>query len=297
MQEKSQVLFPALQDAVSSLRSSLGPLSATLAGAFHPNVVAGLCLMLVPFAGALALPQATLRQHGAPFLRYLAAAATLFVVAVVLLTQSRAAYMGLAAAALTMVAQLRPRWLRVGLPLLAAAAVAAGLTLGWSHLAEAIVSSDPAFGLAWRRDVWRASGLMVSDFCFTGVGFGCFEPVLSLLYPLSLGGSAPHAHNLFLQVAVDLGIPGALAYAWLLIRTLWLAVRRPHGELAFMSAAGVAAIAGLLVQGILDAAVWGNKGAFLPWVVLGLLLALSTRTDASGSDVADSAQGARTPGD
>jgi len=96
---------------------------------------------------------------------------------------------------------------------------------------------------------------------------------------------------------VDLGIPGALAYAWLLIRTLWLAVRRPHGELAFMSAAGVAAIAGLLVQGILDAAVWGNKGAFLPWVVLGLLLALSTRTDASGSDVADSAQGARTPGD
>lgn len=291
MQEKSQVLFPALQDAVSSLRNSLGPLSAALAGAFHPNVVAGLCLILLPFGGTLALPQAARRKAGRHLEQYLAAAITLFVLTVVLLTQSRAAYMGLAAATLVLIAQLRPRWLLVGLPALGVLVVVGGLVLGWANLADSIISSDPAFGLAWRLDVWRASRLMVSDFCFTGVGFGCFEPVLSLLYPLSLGGSAPHAHNLFLQVAADLGLPGALAYSWLLVQTLWLAIRKPHRELPLMSAAGVSAIAGLGVQGVLDAAIWGNKGAFLPWVILGLILALSSVTGESGAVIMDEGQG------
>ena len=68
--------------------------------------------------------------------------------------------------------------------------------MGWTRLADAMVSSDPAFGLEWRLGFWSASVRIVRDFWVTGVGFGCFEPVVALLCPLPLTGVPPHAHNL-----------------------------------------------------------------------------------------------------
>ena len=65
---------------------------------------------------------------------------------------------------------------------------------------------------------------MLQDFPFTGIGMGSFEQVTNLLYPLFIapGGGITHAHNLFLQVAVDLGLPGLVA--WLSILILVVAV-------------------------------------------------------------------------
>jgi hypothetical protein len=56
-----------------------------------------------------------------------------------------------------------------------------------------------------------------------------------------------------------------------LIGATYVYRRRLHWSLAAGSAAGLAA---LLVHGLVDAAVWGNKAAFLPWLLLALICLL-----------------------
>ena len=64
--------------------------------------------------------------------------------------------------------------------------------------------------LEGRIEVWSRAISMIQDFLFTGIGRGSFGPLADTLYPFFLAapGTGPHAHNLFLQVAVDLGILG-----------------------------------------------------------------------------------------
>jgi putative inorganic carbon (HCO3(-)) transporter len=210
---------------------------------------------------------------------------TLTMLVILVLTQSRAAYMGLAAALLVLVALTRTRWLLVVLPILMCAVIGGGMLVGWSTLADALVSRDPAYGLEWRRGIWSAGIQMAGDFPFTGVGFGCFEPIMSLFYPLVSNHGASHAHNLFLQLAIDLGLPGLVAFLAILGLAVYLAIsswvvsrRAAQARCLFLSAACLASLTGMCVHGLFDAASWGNKGAFVPWLVIGAAAALYRRS-------------------
>jgi O-antigen ligase len=54
---------------------------------------------------------------------------------------------------------------------------------------------------------------------------GTFGPVADLFYPFFLveRGQIPHAHNIFLQVAVDLGLPGLVAWTMIVIQIFKIA--------------------------------------------------------------------------
>ena len=69
-------------------------------------------------------------------------------------------------------------------------------------------------GVEGRVEIWSRAIYMIQDFSFTGIGMGSYMDVADLLYPFFLAapGKIDHAHNLFLQVAVDLGIPGFIAW-------------------------------------------------------------------------------------
>jgi putative inorganic carbon (HCO3(-)) transporter len=111
---------------------------------------------------------------------------------------------------------------------------------------------------------------------------GTFDRVVPLRYPYILLAGAelaiPHAHNLFLQVAVDLGIPGLIAFTALLAVVLSAALRAARtwvGErdLALQAAGLGAGMAAVLVHGLVDAAVWGTKPAIILWAIMGLTMA------------------------
>ncbi len=218
-----------------------------------------------------------------------------------LLTQSRGAMLAAAGGVVVVVLLRWPR-LRVAAPLLALLLLPAIASLDGgasdtavAGAAAALPSAGDAVLLGWdgRLELWSRALYILNDFPFTGSGIGAFDRVVHVLYPLFLSNpDAPisHAHSLLLQVGVDLGIPGLIAYLALFINTFLLlarVMRQPQAamgaDLAWALAAGIAgSLTAMLLHGLVDAALWGSKPAFLPWLFVALAVVLSLRPAAPG---------------
>jgi putative inorganic carbon (HCO3(-)) transporter len=203
-----------------------------------------------------------------------------------LLTQSRGAWMGAAMAVWVMLIYLWPRliWL--------APVGALGLAgiVWWAGAALIAAGLDGNMG---RFELWSRSLDLIRDMPYTGAGAGTFEPILDTQFPFYLHGAwVEHAHNLFLQVAVDLGLPGLIAILALLGLVLWCAwdAARRYREagayaLAVLSWAGLASVVAMGVHGTVDATTWiVSRGAFVPWAVVGTILALHRQAVALEAD-------------
>ena len=263
-------------------------------GAIHPNEIGGALTLLAPLAGALTLGALRLdawRRGRRPWKIALPAALVLLdglIALVLLLTLSRSAFMGLAVGMTIVLASWllgapRPRRQRLfgGLVLFSIAAVT--LWVGWRLVATWTATADTGVdSFPSRLELWQRAIQMLQDFPFTGIGMGQFEPVLHSLYmPMltPLGSYVPHAHNFVLQLGLDLGLPGALAFLALLVgffRALWRVYRGTDSRELHAAAVGLAAgLASFLVYGLTDAIVVGSRGAIVMWLFLGLGAALA----------------------
>jgi len=166
---------------------------------------------------------------------------------------------------------------------IAIAALAAGAgawRIGLPRLVEALSATQTLGGLDGRLEVWSRAIYMLQDFPFTGIGMGTFKQVANAMYPFFLAGpnaDVPHAHNLFLQVGVDLGLPGLVAYLALLLVTAWsliMVLRRP-ASFRWLAAGLLCSLVALCVHGLLDAATWGTRPAILSWAIFGLAAAMA----------------------
>ena len=224
-------------------------------------------------------------------LRVIAVLSSLALLATLALTQSRGAYLGAAVSLLVLFSLRWPRAARVVVPLVVILALIRVSFIGWDVVADELTAGDVTGGLDRRVEIWSRAIYAIQDFPFTGLGLGTFERVVAVLYPLFLHpeGTVPHAHNLLLQVAVDLGLPGLIAYMALLGLTFVGAFsayrtfrqgkegakwKGENGGLAMLCAGCIAGMAGMGVHSIVDVANWGIKLAFIPWTVIGLVVAL-----------------------
>jgi putative inorganic carbon (hco3(-)) transporter len=254
-------------------------LAQVLATAVNSNVMAGALALLLPLA--LALP-----AYAWPRLRWFERALVMIagvaMLGVLVLTQSRGAWMGLAAAVMVLVT-LRWSWSWLALPLVAIASGLAAWRIGFGRTADLVLASQALGGADQRLEIWSRALYMLQDFPFTGIGMGTFRQVANLLYPFFLAGPGteiPHAHNLFLQVGVDLGLPGLVAWLALLILVCvcaWLVYRRGRRQrdavLTGLGAGLLASQAALVVHGLTDAATWGTRPAVVVWAIWGLAMA------------------------
>ncbi len=132
--------------------------------------------------------------------------------------------------------------------------------------------------ITFRSEVWRWGILAVSDFPFTGTGLGSFRQVIHRFYPTTIAPTydIAHAHNIFLQAALDVGLPGLVAYAALLLLAGyvgWQAARRSD----YWRPVALGLLGGLIalhIFGLTDALALGAKPGLLFWWALGLLTAL-----------------------
>jgi len=250
-----------------------------VADTVHRNVMAGTLVILFPFSGGVLL----FNWRGMPaWQRLVFGVAALAVGGMIVLTQSRGAVLALGAVLLALVA-LRWRWGCLLIPL----AVVCGFMLlqvyGASQVMDTVSSGVSVSGLDGRVEIWSRAIYMIQDFPFTGIGMGSFGPVADVLYPFFLfpPGQIPHAHNLYLQLAVDLGIPGLVG--WL---SVWLSVWVAGGWLfwrgrgigsPWIMALGASLLCSQLalsLHGLVDAVTWGMvRTAPIVWALWGIGLA------------------------
>jgi O-antigen ligase len=264
---------------------------------FNANQVGGTLALFVPLVAALFLHRLTARRQRRAAMDLPPARRTLplgirdLLITVGLggLTQSRLSYLAVALA-LLLVGTTLGRWPR----LLAILVLLAGAGLvayyGIDRVGQAIFGIGSLEALtddaSWvgRVEIWRRALRVIRDHPLTGVGFDALFPVIHARYPTFYhvaGHSLAHAHNVFLQVALDLGLPGLAAFAWLLVafgRMTWQ-VWRGSVFPAFRALA-IGLFVGLLAQlifGLGDAIALGQKPGIFLWAYLGLGAALWLR--------------------
>ncbi len=243
--------------------------------AVNPNVLAGSLVLLLPF------PVAHLwingREMGWPE-RILTLLALLGMGLMVLLSQARGAWI---AVGLAMLVLLSLRWQWGWLLIVAGFAAIAVIQVWFRSTSIGYVLLAGFEGvILGRQEIWSRAIFLIQHFPLSGAGLGSFAEVVKTFYPFEAGAAAgiPHAHNLFLQIGVDLGIPGLVAWLASWIGTLaaaWSLLKTKKEPL--LNALGIAFIASqvaLAVHGITDAVTWGMvRSAPIVWAVWGVALA------------------------
>jgi putative inorganic carbon (HCO3(-)) transporter len=200
-----------------------------------------------------------------------------------ILSESRSGLLGVGAALLVL-ASFRRRWLWPALLLALLAGALAWHYLGPQQILDSILAVGAERNVRTRFEIWQRALYMIQDFPYTGVGLNTFSLTANLLYPFL---STPpqevlqltHAHNAFLQVAVDVGLPGLVAYLALLIGfgVTWRTAYRhlASGPLRALSVGLLCSMVAYHVYGLTDCITLGAKPGVAIWAMLGLMAALA----------------------
>jgi O-antigen ligase len=242
----------------------------------HRNEAAIVLCLLLPF------PTGMVRQANGRW-RWLAIIGTFFVLAVIFLTQSRAAYLVLAGMVVVYFI-----WGRVHQRVILGVALVALLVIlviaFWPGQANVFMESIAQIDQAtrsgessWttRLQLWQAAGQVLQEYPVLGTGLYTFFDVIRIQYMFSLEGfnrDLVHAHNLFLQSGADMGWPGfllLLLFWGSVIYFLWWLARPGNapGWGRYARLWGVS-VTGYLLFNMVDVETLGNRPGFLLWLVL-----------------------------
>lgn len=245
----------------------------------HPNVIAGGLVILLPVALAVLL-FAWRRLHWLE--KILIGLAAAWMAAILALSLSRGAWLA-TGIVLVILAAMRWRWGWLAGFAVAIGGGAVAYFLGVERFVQLLVYSSSTGGIESRIEIWSRALYMIQDFPFTGIGLGSFGPVADMLYPFFLfqPSTVFHAHNLFLQIAVDLGLPGLIAWLAIflcMLRLSWRLYRlgRSNSDcwIAGLGAGLLCSQVALAVHGMLDAVTWGMvRPAPIVWALWGLIAA------------------------
>lgn len=215
----------------------------------------------------------------ARWLRVISTVVAILGTGLLLLTQTLQGLVGLCAGVFFL-AVWRKRWF-ILLLLPAIAVLIAGLYVtGLDQVGQLLFSPNNPVGIAvvLRLDIWSRALAMIRDMPFTGIGINTFPLIQTNFYTGYLLGPEPHAHNIYLQTALDMGLPGLAALLWFFIA--WgLRVRRNYQSLAapeyLILLVGLSAGAiSYLTHGFMDAMMLGAKPCVIVWGLLGIAAAV-----------------------
>ncbi|MBQ2766729.1 MAG: O-antigen ligase family protein [Clostridia bacterium] len=235
----------------------------------NPNMFANYLIMLFPIAFAAFI--SSKQRH----IRYGAGIVSLTIGLCLIYTWSRGAWLGLMIGMLFFLLM----WNRRTLSVLLLGVFA--LPFVPFVLPESIINRFASIGnladssTSYRVSIWRAALRIARDFFASGIGVG--ENAFRQVYPMySLAGieAAPHSHNLFLQIQIELGIVGLLLFLCVLV--LFVQACMTHNSTAadretrMMVIGGFAGVLSALAQGMTDYIWYNYRVYFVFWFVLAL---------------------------
>ena len=261
----------------------------------QPNPYAGYLGMLVPLAVALAMSLFERRPDDAGSvprpLGWMALGSAAAMLAAVGMSWSRGAWMGVGSALLVIALARGRRWAAAFAVVFAIVVLVAALGM-WSlppALAQRFAGlasfmrvrdvrgvevTDENYAAVERLAHWQAALDMWRDHPWLGVGLGNYGAVYADYalpkWPLALG----HAHNYYLNVAAETGLPGLVAYLALWGTALWqvsLSVRQAQSQYARALALGaLGMIVHVSVHNLVDN-LWVHNLYLQAAILLGLI--------------------------
>ena len=258
----------------------------------HPNVVAGALEIALPINAALLWTEG--RRRKAEGRTSIATVPTgcfafygsLFTVVLIsfglLMSSSRGAWLalGIVGVGVVLLAVARDALRRYALPLALIGVLVAFIgivqlgnafqpmldnLLGAVSSGNSAVSRFTLFGQAWG---------LVQDYCFTGGGLGTFAMVFSTYALLIDPPFLTHAHNLFLEVWIEQGLMGFVAFGWLIVEFyLWtwrsVGSGRPTNA-NWLMLGGIAAATVMLLHDSVDVLLYSSRALPLMFVPFAL---------------------------
>ncbi|MBZ5589052.1 MAG: O-antigen ligase family protein [Acidobacteriia bacterium] len=187
-----------------------------------------------------------------------------------LLSYTRNAWVGLAAALLLLAAVGRRRLLLL-YPVLA---LALWLVLPRSVLDRVVSIFDLRQSANYDRVCMAISGVeMIRDHPVTGVGLD----MVDRMYPLyrrddAPRWSVPHLHNNIVQIAAERGLPALAAYLWLMgafFTVTWRGLPRLSGSQRAAAAASLASVLAISIAGLFEYNFWFANVQYTTLVIMG----------------------------
>lgn len=238
----------------------------------NPNVLAEYLIMVIPLVFTVVLLG---RTHKGRFVGIISVAS---LVACLVYTWSRGAWLGIILGMIVFLLMYSKNTMTamffgvLAIPLLPAI------------LPSSIVSRFASIGnlsdssTSYRVFIWRGVLNMLKDYAGTGIGIGYDS--FKLVYPayaFSAIESAPHSHNLYLQIVTELGVIGLavfLIFIFLYAQSSFSIHANDSRKEKLISSALFCGIVSVLVQGMTDY-IWYNYRVFLAfWLFIGLGVAM-----------------------
>ncbi|HXG26230.1 MAG TPA: O-antigen ligase family protein, partial [Candidatus Binatia bacterium] len=223
-----------------------------------PNLIGTTLVLLAPLVVTIAWTRG--RQRGIAVVLGLAAALAVF------LSGSRGAFLGVGvgAALAVALAALRSGGIRSPVastvdrlrarPILALPVV--GLALVGLALTPSLLARFAQGGGTLRLDLWRSALKIFAEHPLVGAGPGTWVQLKVAANPPGVPNLIlPHAHDMYVQAAAEVGVVGLLALAVLafaLARRLWAGWRSPDRALSFESGAVLVSLGAFAAQSVVD---------------------------------------------
>jgi len=241
----------------------------------HPNYAGGLAVLAMPFV----LPplRKWRRLRTLPVMLYrLAAAAGLSVLGLALfMSTSRGAFMAAAGGAgvwgLWKVMRLSESrigsWIRSTFPAVVMLyLIIFAALIYYGPASTGSVGENYHFGNGSRAELFSRSLYLVQDYPITGGGLGSF-PGLYSRYILNIPYfNVPNSHNLFLDTAIEQGIPGAAAFLLIYLASIWRiagGLSQEGRQRRLLAWVALFALIAACLHGLVDDYLYNNKGTVL----------------------------------
>lgn len=131
-----------------------------------------------------------------------------------------------------------------------------------------------------RYPIWQFWSERIAERPWTGVGFGRDLPHYTYPKPKEWHPLwSAHAHNLFLNYLLQLGVFGLAALLFLLgsiTRNFWRHYRSSNNDLSLIGICGIAVVAAVVMKNMTDDLFW-RTDALLFWALIGLLQGYGAR--------------------
>jgi O-antigen ligase len=239
----------------------------------NPNVLGEYLLLITPFSFACVLTSKTWPKR----LLYLAFTAAMLLC--MLFTTSRGGWLGILFAAAVFAVMLDARLILAGL----AGLIALYFILpDWAIQRFASIGDLSDSSTSYRVYIWLGTIAMLRDYWLSGIGPG--NAAFNTIYPAYSYNTiaAPHAHNLFLQLACDAGIVGLALFLMVVFSyyrmTFGAFSEEKDHETRVYLIAGISAVSGFLLQGLTDYSFYNHRVTLFFWVVVALGSVLARRS-------------------